>query len=110
VLTVNHRNDPDDVVLSPTERLALREIERRLDGDRHLARRMRGPRPALGLWLPLSVAVLSCASLFLIVMGIRTSDPVVIWCFALLWPLTLLQAFRLLCRVTRLGDRVTSWR
>jgi hypothetical protein len=104
---VDNRNDPDDVVLSPTERMALRRIESELSGDRRLARRMRGPGP--GLRLRLSVAVLACVSLFLMVMGIRTSNPAVIWCFAVLWPVTLLQTFRLLCRTTRLGDRVTPW-
>ncbi|MFF4803162.1 DUF3040 domain-containing protein [Streptomyces sp. NPDC001351] len=100
--------DPDDVVLSPHERLALRSIEAELRGDRRLARSMRRP-PISRLWLPLSVAVLSCASLVLVVMGIRTSDPVVIWCFAGLWPFTLLQAFRLLWRASRGTDRITSW-
>ncbi|MGW2570784.1 DUF3040 domain-containing protein [Streptomyces sp. NPDC001537] len=100
--------DPDDVVLSSRERLALRSIEAELSCDRRLARRMRG-EPGSRLWLPLSVALLACASLFLVAMGIRTSDPVVIWCFAGVWPFTLLQAFRLLCRARRGTDRLTSW-
>jgi hypothetical protein len=104
VLRVENRNDPDDVVLSPHERLTLRYIEAELRGDRRLARRMR--RRGSRVWLPLSVAALACASLVLIVLGIRTSDPAVIWCFAALWPLTLLQAFRLLCRaVPRMRSR-----
>jgi hypothetical protein len=104
VLRVENRNDPDDVVLSPHERLTLRYIEAELRGDRRLARRMR--RRGSRVWLPLSVAALACASLVLIVLGIRTSDPAVIWCFAALWPLTLLQAFRLLCRaVPRVRSR-----
>ncbi|MFF4362031.1 DUF3040 domain-containing protein [Streptomyces sp. NPDC001604] len=100
--------DPDDVVLSSHERLALRSIEAELSCDRRLARSMRG-EPGSRLWLPLSVALLACASLFLVVMGILTSDPVVIWCFAGLWPFTLLQAFRLLCRARRGTHRLTSW-
>ncbi|MGP4049160.1 hypothetical protein [Streptomyces sp. 2A115] len=52
------------------------------------------------------------ASVFLMATGIRTSDggirtsdggtrtsvPAVIWAFAAVWPLTLILAFRLLCR------------
>ena len=100
--------DPEDVVLSSHERLALRSIEAELSCDRRLARGMRR-RPRSRLWLPLSVALLTSSSLFLVVMGIRTADPVVIWCFAGLWPFTVLQAFRLLCRASRGGDRITSW-
>ncbi|RPF30652.1 DUF3040 domain-containing protein [Streptomyces sp. TLI_185] len=100
--------DPDNVVLSSHERLALRSIEAELSCDRRLARVMRR-RPGSRLWLPLSAALLACSSLFLVVMGIRTADPVVVWCFAGLWPFTVLQAFRLLCRPSGGGDRVTSW-
>lgn len=110
-------------MLSTHERLALRNIEAELSCDRRLARSMRGHaghrlrlarkirgHPASRLWLPLSVALLACASLFLVVMGIRTADPAVICCFAALWPFTVLQAFRLLRRATRGGGRITSWR
>lgn len=110
VLIVNERNEPNDIVLSPYERLALRHIEAELSGDRRLARRMgrtRLPRPRRRL--ALTVAVLACVSLTLAVIGIRTADPAVIWSFAALWPLTLFQAFRLLCRVSGAGDRITSW-
>ncbi|WP_405733347.1 DUF3040 domain-containing protein [Streptomyces sp. NBC_00028] len=135
---MNDRSDPDDVVLSPHERLALRRIEAELSGDRRLTRRMhrllhqpayrqhhragrphhRAGRPAPRRALPLSTAALLSASVFLVVMGVRTSDPVLLWCFAALWPLTLLQAFRLLCRVTeagpeartRSGEHGTPWR
>lgn len=110
VLSVNDRNEPDDIVLSPHERLALRHIETALSGDRRLARRMgRAPHPRPRRLLVLTVVVLVCASVFLAVLGIRTSDPVVIWSFAGLWPFTLLQAFRLLCRVSSHGSRITSW-
>ncbi|MFD7233205.1 DUF3040 domain-containing protein [Streptomyces sp. NPDC059881] len=104
------RNDPEDSVLSSRERLALRHIAAELSADRRLARRMRHLPPRLR-WLTLSVSILTCASLVLVVMGIRTSDPNIIWSFAVLWPLTLIQAFRLLCRLTVTGDRTTaSWR
>ncbi|MFE7174140.1 DUF3040 domain-containing protein [Streptomyces sp. NPDC057616] len=107
---MNERNEPDDTILTPHERLTLRHIEADLISDRRLVRRMgqlRGPRP----WrrLALSVAMLTCASLFLAVLGIRTSDPAVIWSFAALWPFTVLQAFRLLCRMSSTRDRFTSW-
>ncbi|MEU8469985.1 DUF3040 domain-containing protein [Streptomyces sp. NPDC029006] len=102
---------PDEVRLSPGERLALVQIESRLRQDRRFARRMGCPRGAG--WLPAAVVLLTAVSVFLAVMGIRTSDPALLWCFAVLWPLTLLQAFRLLCRATRArtrsGARVTPW-
>ncbi|MFI6567484.1 DUF3040 domain-containing protein [Streptomyces sp. NPDC050534] len=107
---MNDRNEHDDIVLSPREMLALRRIEAELGGDRRLVRRMgltRSPRPRRRL--ALTVAILTCASLFLAVMGIRTSDPVFIWSFAALWPFTVLQAFRLLCRMSSTGARITSW-
>ena len=115
--------DPDDVVLSSHERLALRSIEAELSCDRRLARSMRGHaghrlrlarktrgHPGSRLWLPFSVALLACASLFLVVMGIRTADPALICGFAGLWPFTVLLAFRLLRRASRGGGRITSWR
>jgi hypothetical protein len=101
---------PEDVRLSPHERIALLEIEANLLRDRRLAHRMR--RRERDLWLRLAVALLAVASLFVAVMGIRTSDPALLWCFALLWPLTLLQTFRLLRRAARrhrTGDRLTPW-
>ncbi|MFF7972388.1 DUF3040 domain-containing protein [Streptomyces sp. NPDC007905] len=107
---------PDDVRLSPRERLALQLIEADLRQDRRLVHRMRPARrmarTSRGMWLPLAVLLLAGASVFVAVMGIRTSHPALLWCFALLWPLTLLQAFRLLCRTVRRrasGGRVTPW-
>ncbi|WP_258314687.1 DUF3040 domain-containing protein [Streptomyces sp. Act143] len=114
---MNERSDPDDVVLSPHERLALSRMEAELSADRRLTRRMRrqvrrrahrlvrpgARRPVSRRWLPLSTAALLSASVFLVVMGVRTSEPAVLWCFAVLWPLTLLQGFRLLCRATEDG-------
>lgn len=99
--------DPDDVVLSSHERLALRNIEAELSCDRRLVRSMRR-HPGSRIWLPLSVALLACGSLFLVVVGIRTEEPGVIWCFAGVWPFTLLQAFRLLRRATGGGARTTT--
>ncbi|MFI5973331.1 DUF3040 domain-containing protein [Streptomyces sp. NPDC051452] len=89
----------DEVPLSPAERLALLRIEAGLRQDRRFARRMGEARH--GVWLPTAVLLLVAASVFVAVMGAHTSDPALPWCFTLLWPLTLFQAFRLLCRVTR---------
>ncbi|MGV9906027.1 DUF3040 domain-containing protein [Streptomyces sp. NPDC003388] len=114
---------PEDVRLSPRERLALLEIEANLRQDRRLAHRMhaaahrmagdrRGTRSRRGVWLPLSVLLLLVASAFTAVAGARTQQPAPLWCFALLWPLTLVQGFRLLCRTTRRarpGRRFTRW-
>ncbi|MFE2416382.1 DUF3040 domain-containing protein [Streptomyces hokutonensis] len=87
------RNDPEGVALSSYERLALLLIEAELSQDRQLARRMRHPdaRP----WLSLSVAALTCTSLLLLVTGILTTNLAVLCCFAALWPVALLLAFRL---------------
>ncbi|MFC9635723.1 DUF3040 domain-containing protein [Streptomyces mirabilis] len=103
---MENRNDPDDVALASHERLSLLRIEAALRQDRHLARRMRHPgsRPCL----PLSVAALTYASLLLLVMGILTSSAAALWCFAALWPVTLLLAFRLLRHPSRAEDRSRS--
>ncbi|MEU6666846.1 DUF3040 domain-containing protein [Streptomyces sp. NPDC046727] len=106
----------DEVQLSLRERLALLQIEADLRQDRRFARRMSPARHAVRheVWLPVAVLLLASASVFVAVMGIRTSDPALLWCFALLWPLTLCQAFRLLCRAVRprpaAGARVTPRR
>ncbi|MFF9584559.1 DUF3040 domain-containing protein [Streptomyces achromogenes] len=103
----------DEIRLTPRERLTLLRIEAGLRQDRRFARRMGEERQ--GVSLPVSVLLLATASVFAAVMGIRTSDPALLWCFALLWPLTLVQAFRLLCRATRprprrrTRARVTPW-
>ncbi|MEU5766956.1 hypothetical protein ABZ782_13630 [Streptomyces asoensis] len=56
------------------------------------------PRPAFrGYPRPWTVAVLLAVSVTLMVYGITTSEPGVIWAFAAVWPLTLCTAFRLLC-------------
>jgi hypothetical protein len=89
----------DDVRLSLRERLVLLRIETDLRRDRRFARRMAGGRREV--WLPVAVLLLGAASAFAAVMGVRTSDPALLCCFAVLWPLTLVQAFRLLCRTVR---------
>ncbi|MEV4336849.1 DUF3040 domain-containing protein [Streptomyces sp. NPDC049590] len=98
----------DGVRLSARERLALARIEAGLRQDRRFARRM--GEAGEGPWLPVAVLLLGVSSVFVAVMGIRTSDPALLWCFALLWPLTLVQAFRLLCRTTRSRPRRTHRR
>lgn len=104
---MNDRSHSDDVELTARERLALLGIEAELCRDTRLARRMGAP-PAR-VWLPLTVAVLMCASAVLGVLAIRTSDPALIWGFAIVWPPALLAAFRLLCRASGSGGRVTPW-
>jgi hypothetical protein len=44
------------------------------------------------------VAVLLAVSVGLMVAGIVTSEPGVIWAFAVIWPPTLFAVFRLMCR------------
>ncbi|MFI7500826.1 DUF3040 domain-containing protein [Streptomyces sp. NPDC049687] len=91
--------------LSFRERLVLKHIENELRRDRRLNRSLRaGPgvrAPRHDPWLATAVTLLGAASVFLLVIGIRTSDRAVIWAFAAVWSLTLLQAFRLLCRWSR---------
>jgi len=89
----------EETRLTVREQLILRDIESALRRDRRLERALRdhGRR---SLSLPLSVAVLGVASVILMVTGIHTSDPAVIWAFAVVWPVALIQAFRLLCRWT----------
>ncbi|MFI0167661.1 DUF3040 domain-containing protein [Streptomyces sp. NPDC017095] len=109
----------DEVRLSARERLALLRIEADLRRDRRFARRMgrmrRRGMTRRGAWLPAAVLLLGAASVFVAVMGMRTADPALLWCFALLWPLTLSQVFRLLCRASRpvprprRGTRPASW-
>ncbi|MFF8974767.1 DUF3040 domain-containing protein [Streptomyces sp. NPDC014995] len=93
--------------LSDDERRVLAEMERALRRDRRLDRRLRTLRWRPGLSRlasctphPLAVALLLAVSVALMVAGIITSAPAVIWAFAAVWPLTLYAAFRLLCRWT----------
>jgi 1,4-dihydroxy-2-naphthoate octaprenyltransferase len=98
----------DEVRLSPRERLVLLQIEKDLRQDRRFARRMGDAHGRV--WLPTAVLLLGIASAFVAVMGVRTSDPALLCCFALLWPLTLFQAFRLLCRAVRHRSHARPWR
>ncbi|MEU6277323.1 DUF3040 domain-containing protein [Streptomyces populi] len=92
--------DPSgDVRLSAHELLALSWIEAELRRDRSFARRMKG-HPGRA-WLPRSVVLLVTASACLAVAGICTSAPGVLWSFAVVWPLALVQSGRLLCRAVR---------
>ncbi|WP_282700600.1 hypothetical protein [Streptomyces sp. CC219B] len=74
--------------LSAHEQRVLDALEADLRRDRR--RRPRGS----------TVALLVLVSVCLMVAGIRTSAPAVIWTLAVVWPLTLVVAFRLLCRWT----------
>lgn len=91
------------------EQRILDEVERALRRDRRLERRLRTHRlrrcPDLSRvshYRPhvLTVGLLLTASVTLMVLGIVTSRPAVIWTFAALWPLTLFATFRLVCRWT----------
>ena len=73
-------------------RLRTARIKRRLNPARVAEYRPRVP----------TVVLLLSLSVLLMVVGIRTSEPVAIWAFAALWPLTLFGVFRLLCRWTEL--------
>ncbi|MFD4631763.1 DUF3040 domain-containing protein [Streptomyces sp. NPDC058284] len=89
------------------EQRILEELEESLRRDRplqarwrllRLERRVRNvlahtPRP-------LTVAFLAIVCGALLIIGIRTSTPGVIWAFAVLWSLTLVGFLRLLCRWT----------
>lgn len=89
------------------EQQILDELEHALRQDRRLDRKLRTLRRHPGPDLrrvasysprPGTVAVLGAASVGLMVAGIVTSEPAVIWAFAGVWPVTLYSAFRLLCR------------
>ncbi|MGW0288359.1 DUF3040 domain-containing protein [Streptomyces tuirus] len=97
------------------EQRILDEMERALRRNRRLDRRLRTlrlsrlPDPARGIarlaayrprvW---TVAILLTVSVALLVTGIITARPAVIWAFAAVWPLTLFAGFRLMRR--RTGD------
>ncbi|AQS66785.1 DUF3040 domain-containing protein [Streptomyces pactum] len=95
--------------LSDHEQRVLDEVERALCRDRGLDRRLRtlrlGRCPGLGrpaAYRPRTptVLLLLTVSVTLLVTGIVTSEPAVIWSFAAVWPVTLFAVFRLLCRWT----------
>ncbi len=91
------------------EQRILDEVERALRRDRRLERRRRMHRlrrcPDLSRvthYRPhvLTVGLLLTVSTTLLVLGIVTSRPAVVWAFAAVWPLTLFASFRLVCRWT----------
>ncbi|GGS52583.1 DUF3040 domain-containing protein [Streptomyces griseoviridis] len=91
------------------EQRVLDEVERALRRDRRLDRQLRTfrasrrPDPArLLAYRPrtLTVLLLLALSVTLMVTGIVTSEPGVIWAYAATWPVTMFAAFRLLCRWT----------
>lgn len=91
------------------EQRILDEVERALRRDRRLERRLRTFRPSrrpdparLLAHRPrtLTVLLLLAVSVTLMVTGIVTSEPGVIWAFAAVWPVTLFAVFRTLCRWT----------
>jgi hypothetical protein len=93
--------------LSDHEQRVLDEVERALSRDRRLDRRLRtlrlSRRPDLTQLVSyrprtLTVLLLLALSVTLLVTGIVTSAPGVIWAFAAVWPVTLFASFRLLCR------------
>lgn len=110
--------------LPEREQRILDEMERALRRDRGFQRRLRrmsrsrrsgrprrpgrpvradrrpGPssRRVLRTPRPWAVALLLAVSVALMVSGVVTSEPGVIWAFAAVWPLTLYTAFRLLRR------------
>ncbi|GAA0913702.1 DUF3040 domain-containing protein [Streptomyces thermoalcalitolerans] len=96
--------------LSDHEKRILNEIERALSRDRRLVRRLR--RQQRSRWRAFlsrivsysprvwTVGVLLALSMVLLTAGIVTSVPVVIWAFAVMWPVALFAVLRLLCRWT----------
>ncbi|MEU4659452.1 DUF3040 domain-containing protein [Streptomyces sp. NPDC023723] len=89
------------------EQRILDDMERALRRDRRLDRRLRTFRPdrrpdpaRLLTYRPraLTVLLLLAGSVTLMVTGIVTSEPGVIWAFAAVWPVTLFAVFRLMCR------------
>ncbi|AMW13699.1 hypothetical protein A4E84_31830 [Streptomyces qaidamensis] len=97
--------------LPENEQRILDEMERALRRDRRLDRKLRSHRVSrcpdlahllarLASYRPRvrTVMILLAVSVGLMVAGIVTSEPGVIWAFAALWPLTMFAAFRLMCR------------
>ncbi|MER5400681.1 DUF3040 domain-containing protein [Streptomyces sp. NPDC002599] len=106
-MAVDEKDHADGVRLTARERAALAEIEEGL-------RRDHAPAPAPhhpsgGRRLPVAVALMLVCSVVLAVVGIRTSDAAFLWCFAVLWPLTVLQIVRLLGRWIRATGPFTPW-
>ncbi|MEU6479946.1 DUF3040 domain-containing protein [Streptomyces sp. NPDC047017] len=98
--------------LPDREQRILDEIEHALSQDRRLVRRLgstrRRRRPDLSRIAaytprPWVVGLLLAVSVALMTAGAVTSEPGVIWGFAVVWPVALFAAFRLLCRWSRTG-------
>lgn len=95
--------DGADARLSIRDRLVLKHIETEMRRDRRTDRppgRTAGTR-GRDRWLALAVGLLGAASVFLAVVGMGSWDPAVLLAFAALWPVTLLQGFRLVSRWSR---------
>lgn len=99
-MTTGRIPDHEKRILADME-AALRRGNRRLDRRLRTLRVRRGPDPrrlaayeprtaVVGIWL--------CVAVALMVTGICTGEPAVIWTFAAVWPLALFGVFRLLCR------------
>ncbi|MFD8740222.1 DUF3040 domain-containing protein [Streptomyces sp. NPDC059618] len=103
---MDDKDHADGAPLTAREHAALAEIEEALrqDGDP-----MRPPRRTGGRRLPLLVALLLMCSVAVAVIGIRTSNAALLWCFAVLWPLTAVQTVRLLARWIRTSGPFTPW-
>ena len=89
------------------EQRILDEVERALRRDRRLDRRLRTLRLRRGPDLTrvasyrprtLTVFLLLALSVTLMVTGVVTSEPAVIWAFAAVWPLALFAVLRRLFR------------
>ncbi|MDQ0810429.1 hypothetical protein QFZ63_002143 [Streptomyces sp. B3I7] len=92
--------DHEQRILADIE-AALRRGNRRLDRRLRTLRVRRGPDLArLAAYEPrvTVVAVWLCVAVALMVTGICTGEPPVIWAFAVVWPVALFGVFRLLCR------------
>jgi hypothetical protein len=102
-VSISRLPDHEQRILDEMERVLRRD--RRLDRQLRTLRLSRLPDPArilsrIASYRPrvLTVAVLLAVSTGLMVVGMATSEPAVIWAFAALWPVTLFAGFRLMCR------------
>ncbi|EGG44615.1 hypothetical protein SGM_5430 [Streptomyces griseoaurantiacus M045] len=99
-MTTGRIPDHEKRILEDME-AALRRDNRRLDRRLRTLRVRRGPDPRrLAAYEPrvAVVAVWLCVAVALMVTGICTGEPPVIWAFAVVWPVALYGVFRLLCR------------
>ncbi|MFF3448507.1 DUF3040 domain-containing protein [Streptomyces sp. NPDC002667] len=104
---MDDRDHTDGVRLTARERAALAEMEEGLRQTHDPAPTPR--RPSGGRRLALAVAMMLTCSVVLAVVGIRTSNAALLWCFAVLWPLTVIQTVRLLSRWIRTTGPFTPW-